>query len=419
VRSGTGVFRVVTLSDQAMSSASNILAVVLVARTLSADQFGTFALGYTMLTVVLGLSRSYFGTRVSLVKDRDAARAVTPGLLGAVAILSPLAMIVVLVASLLAAGTESWRVLAVVAVATPVVCLQDIVRFASVAAGRPLVALMSDMLWVALMAAPLILGLALSEAQVMTIWLGSGVAALVVGLASFRVFPRIRDGLAQLRQRHRVGESVTYSVLLGSLSFFLVLLLASRFVGTEAAGSLRGASTALGPVSVLFAYAGIGLIPVLVRRPRSLDLRFCALTSLAMASLAAVWGVILLVIPASVGFVFFGASWAGIREILPWTIVEYIIGCAAVAGLLGLKVRGCSRQIVLSKVPSVVVMVGGTAIVTAVWGTVWAAAAVLALASLVLCVGIWIYLFMGSSQEGDQGPQPVEAPFTEHGGPIA
>ena len=419
MRSGTVTFRMVTLADQVMSSVSNILAVVLVARTLSADEFGTFALGYTMLTVVLGLSRSYFGTRVALAGDRDTAPQVTAGLLGAVAILSPLAIVVVLVTSLLAAGAESWQVLVVVALATPVVCLQDIVRFGSVAGGRPLVALISDSLWVAIMAAPLILGLTLSIAQVMLIWLGSGVVALIVGLLLFRVIPRIREGMVQLRQRHRVGEAVTYSILLGSLSFFLVLLLASRLIDPAAAGSLRGASTALGPVSVLWSYAAIGLIPLLVRRSRSLDLRFCALTALGMAGVTIAWGAVLLVVPSSIGSAFFGESWTGIRSILPWTIAEYVVGCVAVAAVQGLKVRGCSRQIVRSKVPSVVVMVGGTAIVAAVYGTVWSVAAVLGLASIILAVGVWSSLLADHFRGSGKGKAPDRAQSAEQGGLLA
>lgn len=419
MRSGTVTFRLITLADQVMSSVSNILALVLVARTLSADEFGTFALGYTMLTVVLGLSRSYFGTRVSLAGDREAAHEATSGLLGAVAILSPVAIAVVLIASLLAAGAESWQVLVVVALATPVVCLQDIVRFGSVAAGRPFVALVSDSLWVLIMATPLILGLDLSIAQVMLIWLGSGVLALLVAMVQFRVIPRLGAGMAQLRQRHLVGESVTYSILLGSLSFFFVLLLASRLIDTAAAGSLRGASTALGPISVLWSYAAIGLIPVLVRRARSQDVRFCALTALGMAGLALAWGAVLLVLPSSIGSFFFGDSWAGIRSILPWTIAEYVVGCVAVAALQGLKVRGCARQIVRSKVPSVVVMVGGTAIVASVWGTVWAVAAVLALSSLVLAVGVWTSLLADYFRGSGQGKAPDRAQSAEQGGLVA
>jgi hypothetical protein len=384
--------RVAALLDQGVSSLSNILALVLVARTLSEDEFGNFALSFTMLTVVLGLSRSYFGTRLSLTTDRDAVRGATSRLLGSLVILAPLAIVVVFFASLLGAGIESWRLLLIVAVATPVVCLQDLVRFGSIAEDRPGVALLSDSVWLAIIATPLVMRLTPSVVQVLALWFSAALISLAVALLSYRVFPRVPAGMSELRQRHRVGESVTYSILLGSMSFFLVLLIASRLIDPAAAGSLRGASAALGPISVLWSYAAIGLTPIVVKRARSQDREFSAVTGVAMAGLTAAWGIVLLSMPTDVGTSLFGVSWPGIRSVLPWTVVEYLVGCGAIGAMVALKARGCARQIVAAKVPSVVIMVGGALLLASVTRETWTIAATLLTAAAALTAGNWIAL---------------------------
>ena len=62
--------RSLALVDQGFSSLSNVLAVFLVAQALGKDDFGRFSLAYAILVAVLGVSRSWFGTRLSLIGDR-------------------------------------------------------------------------------------------------------------------------------------------------------------------------------------------------------------------------------------------------------------------------------------------------------------------------------------------------------------
>ncbi len=97
--------RAVSLGDQVLSSVSNVLAVILVARAVSAEDFGTFALGYSVMTLVLALTRSYFGTRVSLATDRVRARSHTRDLAGALVIIAVPMALVVFVVSRIAAGS--------------------------------------------------------------------------------------------------------------------------------------------------------------------------------------------------------------------------------------------------------------------------------------------------------------------------
>ena len=218
--------------------------------------------------MALQFSRSFFGTRVSLARERAAA--MTGDVLAGLVLLAPLVVLLVLGLSVLSAGTHDLDILLLVAVATPVVLLQDIVRFGAAAAGQPLTALVSDAVWVAVMAVPLLLGWRLSEGLALGLWLGGAVAALVTAVVMFGQRPRWRAGLAELRRRDRVGESVTLGSVIMLVSSLLVLLLVSRVLGPAAAGALRAAATTMGPVNVLLAFTGLGLVPVLVKRRRAL-----------------------------------------------------------------------------------------------------------------------------------------------------
>jgi hypothetical protein len=182
--------RTVTLLDQVLSSVSNVLAVLLVARALHPADFGRFALGYAVLTLALTLSRAYFGTRVSLAPDRATARRLTAAIAAGLLMLSPVLVLVVLGLSVLTAGNQSMGLFLIIAFASPVVLVQDIVRAGSAASGEPGAALLSDGVWVAVMAAPFALRLHLGPTAALALWGLAALAALVVALGTYRLRPR-------------------------------------------------------------------------------------------------------------------------------------------------------------------------------------------------------------------------------------
>jgi O-antigen/teichoic acid export membrane protein len=353
--------RAVTLGDQVLSSVSNMLAVVLVARAVSAEEFGTFALGYSVLTLVLGLTRGYFGTRVSLEHDDARARVLTRQLIGSVLLISPIVIAVVFVLSHVMSGGDPGGILVIVALATPIVCMQDVGRFGAVAAGKPWAAAVSDGLWVVLMLVPFALGTRVQAKVVLWLWFAAALAALVTIMICLRVGPDLRGGLEQLRTRHAVGEATTWGTVISTSATLWILFVASAAISPVASGSLRGASTAMGPVNVLIAFIGLGLTPMLVRRPRSQDVSFCLRAGAGLAVVAALWGGVLLVLPTWLGEAFFGQSWTGIRSVLPVTTVEYVLLCLSAVTTLGLRVNHLSRDLLTQRIitGTVTVVLGG------------------------------------------------------------
>lgn len=384
--------RAVTLGDQVLSSVSNVLAVVLVARALGADDFGRFALGYAVLTVVLSLSRAYLGTQVSLAPTVADARSGTAALLGALTLLSPAIAGLVLAVSVLAAGSSDLATLVIVSLAAPVVCLQDIVRSGVAASAQPWAAFVSDAVWVGVMAAPFLVGADPGATAALLLWLGGAGLALVVILVLARQRPDLRGGLRAVRTRHTMGASVALGTAVNTLGSFWLLLVVSRSIGPEATGALRGAATTMGPVNVLINFAGLGLTPALVRRPRSQDLRFCLRTGAAMLTLTAGWVALLLLLPRSAGEALLGDSWSGVRHVLGLTGAEYLVTCVTTAALLGLKVRDAAAGVRRLRLTSAALAVAVGTPVALLADDVRAVAAVLVLAAAGAATVGWVQL---------------------------
>lgn len=398
------------MADQLFSSLSNVLVVVLVARVMNPEEFGRFALGYTVLTMALALTRAYLGTRLSLTPDRASAKRLTANLVASMALCGPALALVVLGLSAAATGVASLGVLAIVAVSTPIVCAQDLLRFGAVASGRPWVALVSDGFWVAMMVLPFALRVTLSPTAALLLWSGSAVGALGLALVLTRQVPRLAAGLAELRRRDRVGESLTFGAVVATAGSLWVLLVVSQVISSTAAGSLRGASTAMGPVNVLMALGGLSLTPALVRRRRNQDLRFCIVTAAVLGGLTLLWGTLLLLLPERAGMAAFGASWSGIRSVLPWTLVEYVLLSVAAAAVLGLKVRFRSGPLIRERATLAgATALGGTA-AALITGEVWAVAAALAVAATAAATVGWLYLLRGPVPVGPLNDERVPLP---------
>ncbi len=390
-----------------LSGASNFLAVALVARVLSPESFGEFALAYSALTFVLGATRTYFGNRLVLGGDRDEVRARTGPLLGALVLLAPLLVGGVLGVSVLAVGTDSLGLLLVVAIATPVVCLQDVVRVACASTGRPGVALVSDGAWVAVMVGVLLWPRPLGAPATLVAWAAAALLAAVLALGLARQRPRLAAGWSELRLVDRQGTSLALSGMVSTLGALTLLWLVARVVDDGAAGSLRGAATAMGPVNVLLSFSAVGVTAQLARRARARDLAFCAGVAAVLCLCSLSWGALLLVVPPGVGAAAFGASWPGIRSVLPWTVGEYAFLCVLAAATAGLKVRRRGAEVLRARalMALAVVVVGGL-VVTAT-RDVGRAAAVLAAAAALGSAWSWSRLTTRSPDERPDGRRRV------------
>jgi O-antigen/teichoic acid export membrane protein len=393
--------------DQVLSGLSNFITVALIARALDAAHFGTFVIGYALLTTVLSLVRARWGTQLSLAGGGAPTLDLLRRLAGLALVATPVLIAVVFVPALVVTRGDDWTTLLLVAAAVPLVCLQDLSRYAAIAMGRPAVAVASDGLWVLLVAVGWTLGLAAVPA--LLTWVGAAFLATIVGLAGLRVRPRFAEVRATLGHRHATGEVLAAGAVMTSLASFAALGAASLLVGRAAAGALRGASSLMAPVNTVFAFASIALLPVWHRRDRGGDLTFCARLSLLVVGAPAAWSVVLLLLPDAVGQAVLGDTWSGARSVLVWTAVEYAALGIAVAPEIGLQAREAARPLLrLQVLYSLLVVVGGI-VGAVVADEAWVVAAGLAVASTLSAVFTWVAFVreVRTARRNDEDVVPV------------
>jgi hypothetical protein len=153
------------------------------------------------------MSRGFFGTRILL--SESGASSEVPSALGAavaaIMMLSPIGVLVV-VGAYVALGAlpggfraEEVGLVAVVAIATPLVCVQDALRFGALRSGRPQLALASDASWLVCVVVALFLGADKDPLFAIGAWAVSALVALVVVYALVRPTVDFAQGRQLLR----------------------------------------------------------------------------------------------------------------------------------------------------------------------------------------------------------------------------
>lgn len=387
---------VISLGDQCVYSASNFLAVVLVARGASVREFGVFALGYAFVTALVSITRAVVGTPLLLDADADERSLRTHlghALVGgaATAVVGAAA-----VYGLIAAfGTPTSAPLAVLlAVSAPVIVVHDLLRHGAAALGKPIVALVADVTWCTGLAGGLAWSVlepgAVTTTIAIVVWAGAAVAALASSIVMLRPRPRARGLRTRLLRSRRMRSHLVADTVIGQGAPLVVLVLAVLAIGASASAALRGAGTLLGPLNVLFAFLTLGLLPEAVRRGSSQAVRtMFSRAGAGLAGLTLLWGAVLLALPDSWGTQLLGGSWDTVRVVLPFVVVEYALLGVFLAGASVLRAfRRTDLQLrVRYLVGAIVLLGGGTAAILA--GDVRVIATASLVAMLVGAVASW------------------------------
>jgi O-antigen/teichoic acid export membrane protein len=340
------------LGDQAVSSISNFLVGLVVARELGVAAFGVFSLAWVTYGVILNISRGLatdpLVVRFSGVSteewrtatSRAAGTAIVVGFVfGALSALAGLAI----------GGSIGGAFLAL-AVVTPGLLLQDAWRFAFFAAGQGHKAFLNDTVWTVI-TIPLLLLVAAIHSTVWGFLLAWGGAALVAagfGLLQSGVAPHF-NGVRDWLRRHRdLGARYMVENVSNSGASQLRMYGLGAIAGLADVGAIRGAELLLGPFLALLMGVSLVAVPeaarVLRRAPHRL-VQFCVLIGGAQAAAAALWGAaLLLVVPDSVGRLLLNEVWAPASHlILPVSLSVTAAGVVAGA-TAGLRALGAARR---------------------------------------------------------------------------
>jgi O-antigen/teichoic acid export membrane protein len=339
------------LVDQSVSSLTNFVAAVLVARAMPPAEFGAFSVAFAAYLVPLGVSRA-LGSEVLVVRfaaqSPDGRRRGVQASVGS-ALLVGLAGSACSLAGAASTSGSLQRTLLALAVTLPGLLVQDAWRYAFFLEGRGGKAAANDLVWALVLFPALVVltrsGLLSSSAAFLT-WGGSGTVAALVGMVQARTLPR--PGLAPAWWRaHRdlgpryVGEFVAFG------AYQVSVLAVSAVAGLGAAGTLRAGQLLMGPITVLFMGVGLVAIPEAARvaaaSPARLGRSMAAL-SWSLAALAGAWGATMAILPGHVGTRIFGRAWGPAHSIVvPLAIVMIALGATSGAHM-GLRALAAARR---------------------------------------------------------------------------
>lgn len=360
--------------DQLLSSASNVLTLIIMARLLAPAAYGQFAVAYAIVILVLGLSRGYLGTRVSLSPDPLHTAKSALGLVLVAAVPVSCAYFIALT---LYVGADESSMIGVLAVAIPVVCGQDTLRFGAVAAKRAQVALASDAVWMAFILCLLVFDV--PPLMALVLWLCGALVGLLLALCLTVRLPDVRGGLRLLSVRSRTGEAVLLAGVAVSAASVAYLVNAGIACGDECTGALQGAATLFSPLAIFNSLAIISFTPRLVGAGRSATRRSSVLVA-CLGTLGVIgWCALLLIWGSWIGPIVLGETWPAAQPLIPMLALSYI-GVMSFAGVgLGLRVRGLAKPLLWTRVFSAVASVAFGLIFALLVGTVesvaWAEAA--------------------------------------------
>jgi hypothetical protein len=340
---------------QAVSSLSNVVVALLVAQRVSSHAFGAFAVMVTTYTVAVGLARAFLGEPLLALGSAGNAAGLR-GLVGAALGVGVLAGVAVGLGSLLAGGDVQRRMLVLLAVALPLLVLQDCLRYLHFSARNPLRALGLDVVWLfGAVATVSALGHDADVAEYALVWLGAGafsglVGWVLVGAPLPGQVRRTLHALSGLGRRYAV-EFATAG-LVAALPVYAIAVGAS----TAEAGGFRAATTLLGPANVAFAAVATYYVPLVHRQgltPQDV-LAGARRMALTVGTAVAMWATLLWTMPEAWLRALVGDSAAGARECLPalgFGATLLAVAGGAVVGHRALRAAPTSMRLRLQMAP--------------------------------------------------------------------
>lgn len=308
--------------DQGLSSVSNLLLSVLVARAAGVAEFGIFGLVFAIYQLGLGSSRAFLGEPALIRISKDPRTVHASGMLGASLALGLAGFLVCALAGFIA-GPQGVLFF-IFAVGFPVLMATDSCRYWLFAHGRPRDAAMVDLTWLLaqLGAYGVCVALGFNGANVVvSTWLFGALTALVGFMVVKRASIDLRAGWAWLKSARDLsfrfwGEYLTISGSQQSIVYFSVL-----FSGLGASAALRAGQVVVGPLSMVSMGVSVVALPELSRVAATGNrvrlVRRAALISAALLASTLVYSVAVMVTPEGVGEALLGESWRSGLALVP------------------------------------------------------------------------------------------------------
>ncbi len=368
-----------TLLDQALSSATNFLVSFVALRTLSLEAFGSLAVAILLYGFAIKTSRA-LSSEPLVIHYTDAGEELDRSVIGrsaggsflvGVAIGLSLSMTTPFLDSSLA------RPLIVLAVSLPFLLVQDSYRFVFFSSGRADLASILDGLWLILAAGALGIlaaGPGWSPEAIVGALAITGVVSAIVGVALTRTVPRVWASVTWLVSLRHLGLPILVEQILGIGSRQLILFFIAGYAGIDSLGAIQGARTVFGPFNVALLGFSAFVLPEVARLRDHLQAvrRLIAVAIVLLLAVIGALAIALLSIPDASSIGIFGPNWPSVEVfIVPTAIATAAMAAVAMfqAGLRGLgrTLRSLSASGFMAAM-RLVLGVGATVVAGAVGG---------------------------------------------------
>ena len=400
------------VADQGMSSLTNFLLSIYVARTLGAVQFGAFSLAYVTFGFALNVSRG-LATDPLMVRfsgtDLPAWRRAVADCTGTAVAVGLASGACVSAAGLLLGGTTGSAFLAL-GLTLPGLLLQDSWRYSFFALGRGHYAFINDAVCAASLLPSLVFLQMSGHASVFWFvfaWGATTTVGAAIGPLQARVAPSLAAAGNWLSSHRDLGPRFTAEGSASSVAGLLRSYGIDLILGLASVGYIQAANTLIGPFRIVYTGMSMITLPEAARLLRSSPQRlplYCAAVSSGFVMLGLAWGVALLVaMPRGLGYLMLGSLWRPTYPlVLPATVSAMGMAGAGIGAGTGLHALGAARRslraMLLSSALTVACALTGAMVTGTAVGTTWFVAAASWLNALVF----W-WQFRQALREADIG----------------
>ena len=383
-----------SLADQVMSNASNWIFTVLVAGLTTPAVFGRFAVAYSVLTFAVAALRTGLGYQVSMkAGDRAGVHEESSRAVGATLATAPALALVVLAVAGMGPGTDSALALGL-AVGTPFVLIQDLLRYSAVAARRTEAALVSDTAWTVLLLVAVVLRTQgrLDVGVLISLWVIGSVVATAILFWALRIAPLLRGAGRWVRDSWRGRAHLMSGGLVAGASVPITAGIVALVAGPEVAAGVAGAGLLMAPVNSLVAWMSLTLLARAAIQGGAKKASVSVKVGAGAALLAALWGLTMLLVPDDFGRILLGEAWPKAAEAMPIVWIQHAVAVLAATGNLFLISAGRTRAVLGNGVAVAIARTGLGWIAAVTVATVLAAAVAETLAMAIWLASVFWYL---------------------------
>lgn len=401
------------LADQLFSSLANFLLGLSVARSATPREFGAFAVVLTIYQLVVFMSRAVASDPLVMrfsATAREPWRTASKAATGTSLVLGVGSAVLLLTASPLVPDMVGTLLLAL-ALGMPGLLLQDCWRYSFFAAAEPRKAALNDLLWLVAMVAVGAGLIVFDRATVRSFvlaWAGGATLAALVGCWQARAAPSVGRAAGWLSSHRDITARLAAELLLENGSVQVALFAVAAISGLAAIGSIRAALILIGPLYVVYQSVQAWAVPEGVRllgsRPARVA-RAVHVLAVTLASVALLWGVLLLFLPDTVGRAFLGDSWRGAHALLvPLTFL--CVATGTIAGTdAGLRALVAVDRTLRASAIAAPLIVGLTTVGATVSDAPGAATG-WALSNCILAAIMWVEFHRANAQAHQGQPAP-------------